>query len=132
LGKVFILMSIRVEESGFDLGCTLVVAKKLTPDLSSHRGVRNTIKLSGRKTRQKSITSPAICVVLINLLLTNTRSKNLVVGILTDLPNTPIQALEIRRHADLPINIVCTIEVRQLAGTVLHVAFVDHGPIKVA
>jgi len=69
---------------------------------------------------------------MMNFLLTNTRSKNLVVGILTDLPNTPIQALEIRRHADLPINIVCTIEVRRLAGTVLHVAFVDHGPIKVA
>ena len=108
-----------------------MVAKKLTPDLSSRREVRNTIKLSGRKTREKSITSPAICVVMMNFLLTNTRSKNLVVGILTDLPNTPIQALEIRRHADLPISIVCTIEVRRLAGTALHVAFVDHGLIKV-
>ena len=77
-------MSIRVEESSFDLGCTLVVAKKLTLDLSSHREVRNTIKLSGRKTRENSIMSPAICVVLINLLLTNTRSKHLVVGVLTN------------------------------------------------
>ena len=124
-------MSIRVEESGFDLGCTLVVAKKLTPDLSSHRGVRNTIKLSGRKTREKSITSPAICVVLINLLLTNMRNKNLIVGILTNLLDKPIQTLEICRHADLTISIVCTIEVWQLARTGLHVAFADHRPIKV-
>ena len=108
-----------------------MVAKKITPDLSSCREVRNMIKLSGRKTRENSITSPAICVVSINLLLTNTRSKNLVVGILTNLLDTPIQTLEICRHADLTISIVCTIEVRWLAGTALHVAFVDHGPIKV-
>ena len=124
-------MSIRVEESGFDLGCTLVVAKKLTLDLSSRREVRNTIKLSGRKTRENSITRPAICVVMMNFLLTNTRSKNLVVGILTNLLDTQIQTLEICRHADLPISIVCTVEVRRLAGTALHVAFADHGPIKV-
>ena len=124
-------MSIHVEESSFELDYTLVVAKKLTPDLSRRREVRNTIKLSGRKTREKSITSPAICVVLINLLLTNTRSKNLIVGILTNLLDTQIQTLEICRHADLPISIVCTIEVRRLARIALHVAFADHGPIKV-
>ena len=28
-------------------------------------------------------------------------------------------------------HVVCSIEVRRFAGTTLHVAFVDHGPIKV-
>ena len=108
-----------------------MVAKKLTLDLSSHREVRNTIKLSGRETRENSIMSPAIGVVLINLHLTNTRSKNLVDGILTNLPDMPIQTLEIRRHTDLPIGIVCTIEVQRLAGTTLYVAIADHELIKV-
>ena len=74
---------------------------------------------------------PAIGVVFINLLLTNTRSKNLVVGIFTNLLDTPIQALEICRHMDLPISIVCTIEVLRLAGTALHVAFTDQELVKV-
>jgi hypothetical protein len=34
-------------------------------------------------------------------------------------------------HADLPIGIICSIEEQWFAGTTLHVAFVDHEPIKV-
>jgi len=75
--------------------------------------------------------SLAICVVLVNLLLTDTSSKHLIVRILTNLPNTSINALKMRRHADLAVCVVCSIEVRRFAGTALHVVFVDHGPITV-
>ena len=75
--------------------------------------------------------SLAICIVLFNLLLINTSSKHLIVRILTNLLNSPINTLKMRRHTDLPVGVVCSIEVRRFAGTALHVAFVDHGPIKV-
>jgi hypothetical protein len=71
------------------------------------------------------------CVVLVNLLLTDTSSKHLVVRILINIPNSPINALKMRRHADLPVEVVCSVEVRRFAKTTLHVTFVDHGPIKV-
>jgi hypothetical protein len=69
--------------------------------------------------------------VLVNLLLTNTSNKHLVVRIFTNLPNSPINALKIRRHVDLLVGVVCSIEVRRFAGTALHVVFVDHRSIKV-
>ena len=50
--------------------------------------VRNMIKFSRRKARKNHITSLAICLVLVNLLLNNMSSKNLVVFVLTNLPNT--------------------------------------------
>ena len=52
-------------------------------------------------------------------------------SIIANFLDEPINPLEMRRHADLPIRIVGPIEVRWFAGTTLHVAFVDHGPIKV-
>jgi hypothetical protein len=67
----------------------------------------------------------------VNLLLTNTSNKHLVVGILTNLPNLPINALKIHRYVDLPVGVVCSIEERQFVGTVLHVVSMDHRPIKV-
>jgi hypothetical protein len=51
-------------------------------------------------------------------------------SILANLPNKPINPLEMRGHANLPIGIIYSIE-RWLAGTTLHVTFVDHRPIKV-
>jgi hypothetical protein len=36
-----------------------------------------------------------------------------------------------RRHTNLLIGVVCSIEEQQFAETALHVAFVDHGLIKV-
>jgi hypothetical protein len=72
--------------------------------------------------------------MLINLLLTNTSSQNLVVGILHDLPNPPINTHKMCLHLDLPEWVVDTIELWRLAMmtvTTIHVAFVDHGPIKV-
>jgi hypothetical protein len=35
-----------------------------------------------------------------------------------------------RGHADLPIGVVYSIEERWFAETTLHVAFIDHEPIK--
>jgi hypothetical protein len=61
----------------------------------------------------------------------STGFKHNVSSILANLPNKPINPLEMRGHADLPIGIICSIEERWFAGTTLHVAFVDHGPIKV-
>ena len=69
--------------------------------------------------------------MLVDLFLTHTSSKHLAIRILTNLLNSPIKALKMRRHVDLPVGVVSSIEVGWLAGTALHVAFVDHGPIKV-
>ena len=75
----------------------------------------------------------AIFVVPILVILGGTgrdREHN-VSSILANFPDEPINPLEMRRHADLPIRLVGPIKVRWFAGTTLHVAFVDHGPIKV-
>jgi len=64
------------------------------------------------------------------MLLIETSSKHLVVRILANLPNSSINALKMRRHADLLVGAICSIEERRFAGTTLHVAFMDHGPIK--
>jgi hypothetical protein len=62
---------------------------------------------------------------------TSTGFKHNVSSILANFPNKPINPLEMHGHADLPIGIICSIEEWWFAGTTLHVAFVDHGPIKV-
>jgi hypothetical protein len=66
-----------------------------------------------------------------NQLLTDTSSKHLVVRILTNLLNSSINALKMRRHVDLSVEVVCSIEVRRFVETAIHVTFVDHRPIKV-
>jgi hypothetical protein len=77
--------------------------------------------------------SSAISVVPIFLILrdTSTGFKHNVGSILVNLPDKPINPLKIRGHVDLSIGIVCSIEERWFAGTTLHVAFMDHRPIKV-
>jgi hypothetical protein len=57
--------------------------------------------------------------------------KHNVSSILVNLPDKPINPLEMSGHVNLPIGIICSIEERWFAGTTLHVAFMDHGPIKV-
>jgi hypothetical protein len=57
---------------------------------------------------------------------TSTRFKHNVSSVLTNLLDLPINSLKMRRHADLLIGVVCSIEEQRLAGT-----FMDHGPIKV-
>jgi hypothetical protein len=59
------------------------------------------------------------------------RFKHNVSSILVNLSDKPIDPLKMREHTDLLIGIVCSIEEWWFAGTTLHVAFVDHGPIKV-
>ena len=108
-----------------------MIALKPHPDLLSSHTIGDSLKLRKRKTQKENIVSLAICVVLVDLLLTDTSSKHLVVRILTNLLNSPINALKMRRHADLAVWVVCSIEVRRFAGTTLYVAFVDHGPIMV-
>jgi hypothetical protein len=49
--------------------------------------------------------SLAICVVLINLLLTNTSSKHLIVRFIINLPDPSFYALKISGHVDLPVRI---------------------------
>ena len=131
LREVLILTLLCLKESGFNLCHSLVIALKPHPDLSSSRAIGDSLKLRKRKTQKENTTSLVICIVLVNLLLTDMSSKHLVVSILTNLPNSPINALKMRRHADLPVGVVCSIEVWRFAGTALHVAFIDHGPIKV-
>jgi hypothetical protein len=61
----------------------------------------------------------------------STGFKHNVSSILANLPDKLINPLEMSEHADLPIGIICSIEEWWFAGTMLHVAFVDHRPIKV-
>ena len=131
LREVLILTLVRLKESGFDLCGSLVTALKPHPDISSSSTIRDPLKLGKRKTRKENTTSLAICIVLVNLLLTNMSSNHLVVRILTNHPDLPVYALKMSKHADLPVRVVCSIEVGRLARTALYVTFVDHGPIKV-
>ena len=131
LREVLILTLLCLKESGFNLCHSLVIALKPHPDLLSSSTITDSIKLRKGKTRKENTTSLVICIVLVNLLLTDMSSKHLVVSILTNLPNSPINALKMCRHANLLVRVVCSIEVRRLARTALHVAFMDHGPIKV-
>jgi hypothetical protein len=74
-----------------------------------------------------------ISVVPIFLILRDTSMgfKHNVSSILANLSDKPINPLEMSGHANLPIRIICSIEERWFAGTTLHVAFMDHRPIKV-
>ena len=110
LREVLILSLVRLKESGFDLCGSLVIALKPHPDLSSSSTIRDSLKLKKGKTQKENTTSLAICIVLVNLLLIDTSSKHLVVSILTNLPNSPINALKMHRYADLTVGIVCSIE----------------------
>ena len=91
----------------------------------------DTLKLRKWKTRKENTMSLAICVVLINLILSVGSIKHNVISILPKLPNFLINSLKMRRHVNLPIGEVCSIEERSFAETTLYVAFVDHRPIKV-
>ena len=75
--------------------------------------------------------SLAISIVLVNLLLRDTSTTHNVISFLTNLLDPPVYALKMHRHADLLVGVVCSIEERRFVGTMLHVAFMDHGPIKV-
>jgi hypothetical protein len=133
LDEVLILPLVRFVESGFILCGPLVIALKPHPDLPSGSTIGDSLKLWKRKTQEKNCASFAISVVLIFLILhdTSTGFKHNVSSILANLPNKPINPLKMRGHADLPIGIICSIEEQWFAGTMLHVAFVDHGLIKV-
>jgi hypothetical protein len=110
-----------------------MIALKPHPDLLSSLTIEDSLELRKRKTREKNSASSAICVVPILLILsgTTTRLKHNENSILTNLPDKPINLLKMCGHVDLPIGIIYSIEERWFAGTTLHVAFIDHGPIKV-
>ena len=112
LREVLILTLVSFKESGFDLCGSLVIALKPHLDLSSSSTIKDSLKLRKRKTRKENTTSLAICVVLVNLLLSDMSSKHLIVRILANLPNSPINALKMRRHADLLVGVICSIEER--------------------
>jgi hypothetical protein len=129
LREVLIFTLVCLKESGFDLCGSLVTALKPHPGISSSSTIRDPLKLGKQKTQKENTTSLAICVVLVNLLLTDNSSKHHVVRILTNLLDPPVYALKMSRHADLPAGVVCSIEEWRLAETTLHVAFVDHRPL---
>jgi hypothetical protein len=133
LKEVLILSLVRLEESSFDLNGSLMIALKPHPDLSSGSTIRDSLKLRKQKTQEKNIMRSTICVMLILLLLSGTsmRFKHNISSILINLPDKPINPLNMCGHTNLPIGVVCSIEERWFAETTLHVAFVDHGLIKV-
>jgi hypothetical protein len=69
--------------------------------------------------------------ILLLLSGTSTRFKHNICSILTNLQDKPINFLKMCGYENLPIGAVCSIEERWFAETTLHVAFVNHGPIKV-
>jgi hypothetical protein len=133
LGEVLVLPLVHLVESGFDLCGPLMIALKPHPDLASSSTIGDSFDLLKRKTREKNCASSAISVVPIFLILCDmsTGFKHNVGSILINLPNKSINPLEMRGHADLLIGVVCSIEGRWFAGTTLHIAFIDHRPIKV-
>ena len=126
LREVLIATLVRLKESGFDLCGSLVIALKPHPDLKNSRVIGDSLKLRKRKTQNENTMSLAICVVLINLILSVASIKHNVISILTKSPKLSNQSPK-----DAPIGVVCSIEEWQLAKTVLYVAFMDHGTIKV-
>jgi hypothetical protein len=126
------LTLVRLEESGFDLNGSLVIALKPHPYLPSSRIIRDSLKLRKRKTREKNIASSTICVMLILLFLSGigTRFKHNISSILTNLLDKPIDLLKIHGHVDLLIGIVYSIEERWFAGTTIYVTFVDQGRLR--
>jgi hypothetical protein len=115
------------------LNGSLVIALKPHLDLPSSGTIGGSLELRKRKTREKNTASSTICVVPILLFLSGTgmRFKHNISSILTNLPDKPINLLKMRGHVDLSIGIVCSIKEWWFARTTLHVAFMDHGPIKV-
>jgi hypothetical protein len=69
--------------------------------------------------------------ILLLLSGTSTRFKHNVSSVLTNLLDLSINALKMCGYVDLSIGVVCSIEERRLVRIAFHVAFVDHGPIKV-
>jgi hypothetical protein len=109
-----------------------VIALKPHPDLPSSSTIGDSLELLKQKTQEKNCAS-AISVVSIFLILcdTSTGFKHNEGSILANLSNKPINPLEMGRHVDLLIWIICSIEERWFAETTLHVAFMDHRSIKV-
>jgi hypothetical protein len=109
-----------------------VIALKPHPDLLSGSTIGNSLELLKRKTREKNYASYAISIVPIFLILrdTSTEFKHNVGSIIANLPDKPINPLKMCGHADLSIGVVCSIEERWFAETMLYVIFMDHGPIK--
>ena len=133
LSEVLVLSLVRLIESGFDMGYTLVIALKPHLDLSSSSTIRDTLKLRKRKTREKNRSCFAICDVPIFLILrdSSTGFKHNESSILVNFPNKRVNPLEMPGHAYFPIGVICSIEERWFSKTTLHIAFVDHEPITV-
>jgi hypothetical protein len=85
-------MFVSLRESGFDMCGSLMIALNLHPDLSSSGEIRNPLKLRKRKIQKENTMSLTISIVLVNLLLTNTSSKHLIVRILTNLLDPSVYA----------------------------------------
>jgi hypothetical protein len=85
-----------------------VIALKPHPDLPSSSTIGDSLKLLKRKTRDKNYVSSTISIVPIFFILRDTSMgfKHNIGSILANLPNKPINPLEMRRHADLPIGVV--------------------------
>jgi hypothetical protein len=106
--EVLVLPLVRLIESEFDLCGPLMIALKPHPDLPSSSTIRDSLELLKRKTQDKNCASSTISVVSIFFILrdTSTGFKHNVGSILANLPNKPINPMEMLRHADLPIGVV--------------------------
>jgi hypothetical protein len=115
---------VSLKEYGFDMRSALMISLEGRPDLPSRLKILNTLKLRKRENIEQSISGLAICLMVVNLILTDPNSKHHIVLGQTNLPNSRSKALVVHKHADLPIDVVHAIEPWRVAGP-LHVTFVD-------
>jgi hypothetical protein len=75
---------------------SLVIALKPHLDLSSSHTIGDSLKLRKRKTQKENTANLAICIVLINLILSVASIKHNVISILINLSNFSINLLKMR------------------------------------
>jgi hypothetical protein len=93
----------------------------------SRSKVSNSIKLSQRLARERSVLSFVVQIMKLQLNQSDPSTRSIERGIETEaVPNT----LKICQHADLPVRVVYPIEEWWLSNTTFHVAFIDFEPIR--
>ena len=99
-------------------------------DLMSRIQMSNSLKLTKRETREQSVLSFVVRIMELHLNLSDPVTCSIENRIEANFPNLVIDALKIRRHANLPVRAVGLIEERRFANTLFLVAYMDFKPIR--
>jgi hypothetical protein len=91
----------------------------------------NSLKLSKRETREQSVSSFVVRIMVLHLKRSDPSTLSIKRSIKIDLPDAIPNTLKICQHADLLVWVVRPIEEQKFANTLFHVAFVDFRLIRV-